>query len=58
MFDGELALVRPVLVEQLAVGVDVAGEQDALRLVAELLDAVHPLDGRVLVLDDRLLPAP
>ncbi len=51
---GELSLVRPVLVQHLAVGVDLAGEQDALGLVAELLDAVHPLDRGVLVLDDRL----
>ena len=53
---GELALVHPVLVQQLAVGVDVAGDEDAAGLVAERLDAVHALDRAVLVaLDARAL---
>src|SRR5215831_234462 len=41
---GQLALVLPVGVEQLAESVDVAALEQSLDLVADLLDAVHGLD--------------
>src|SRR5262249_36115469 len=44
-FGSELSLVRPMLVQELAGGVDVAGDEDAIDLVARLVDAVHALDG-------------
>src|SRR5258706_7817843 len=40
----ELTLVGPVLMEHLAVGVDLSGEQDSLCLVSELFDPMHALD--------------